>query len=245
MSETLITETCQIVWWKGYVKGRFVALLESEVRPAEVVGESPPIRWRGSGEPEPTESAVQALDALTERLVDAGWTLREPREDAWFGLVLSRPAAAPVVPDAAEDPRPAVATGAVATSPDQAPVVERLHLELVRALDEIEHERQLRQEAEQQAGRQAAQQAARVAAPSAPPPPLPPQSSRGRRPVLTAVELASVVAASVVALLLFDSAYAAAVAALTAGGGAPGPHTPPPRRGGREVPPPPRNPPPG
>src|SRR3954452_18236059 len=128
MSETLITETCQIVWWKGYVKGRFVALLESEVRPAEVVGESPPIRLRGSGAPEPTESAVQALDALTESLVDAGWTLREPRADAWFGLVLSRPATEPVVAAVAEDPRPQVAKRDVAAGPGEAPAVERLHL---------------------------------------------------------------------------------------------------------------------
>src|SRR3954469_14687943 len=217
MSETLITETCQIVWWKGYVKGRFVALVGSEVAPAEVVGESPPIRWRGSGEPEPTESAVQALDALTESLVDAGWTLREPRADAWFGLVLSRPATAPVVAAAADYPRPPVAVREVSAGPADAPVVERLHLELVRALDEIEHTRRLRQEAGQQTEQQAEQQAIRAAAPSAPPRPLPPQSSRGRRSVLTAVELASVVAASMVALLLFESAYAAAVAALTAG----------------------------
>jgi hypothetical protein len=221
MSATLITETCQIVWWKGYVKGRFVALLESDLRPAEVVGESRPIRWRGSGEPEPTESAVEALDALTESLVDAGWTLGEPRADAWFGLVLSRPATQPVVPAVAEDSRPPVAKREVPGSPAEAPAVERLHLELVRALDEIEHERRLREEAEQQAGhwaeQQAAQQSARVAAPSAPSSPFEPHSSRGHRPILTVVEVATVAAASVIALLLFDSAYAAAVAALTAG----------------------------
>ena len=100
MNAGLITETCRIAWWKGYVKGRFVAVLESEARQPEVVAESPSWRWPGSAPPEPTDEARHALDALTDELVASGWTLDESQPEVWYERVLTRPAIAlAAVPD--------------------------------------------------------------------------------------------------------------------------------------------------
>ncbi len=209
MNAGLITETCRIAWWKGYVKGRFVAVLESEARQPEVVAESPSWRWPGSAPPEPTDEARRALDALTDELVASGWTLDESQPEVWYERVLTRPA---------------IALAAVADEPDEAPVlrvapaeepresqaVARLRSELVLALDEVERQQRLRSEAEERARRIATSPPA-VAGPSSTPPP------RRRRALWIVLELVSVVAAAAVFLVVLDSTYAAVVAGLTTG----------------------------
>lgn len=210
MSATSITETCQIVWWKGYVKGRFVALVEADALPAEVVGESPPVRWRGSGPPEPTEAAVQALEALTEQLVASGWTPHEPSADAWFGLVLSRSATDLAAAEMMVGEEDAVVELRPASDRREPRALTNLRSELVQAFDEIARERRLRLEAEEQARRESA---ARPVAQPAAQPDARPRRHRLRIPG----ELLAVVAAAVIAFLVLDSAYASAVAGLTAG----------------------------
>jgi hypothetical protein len=209
MNAGLITETCRIAWWKGYVKGRFVAVLESEARQPEVVAESPSWRWPGSAPPEPTEEARRALDALTAELVASGWTLDESQPEVWYERVLTRPA---------------IALAAVADDPEEAPVlrvapteerresqaVTRLRSELVLALDEVERQQRLRSEAEERARRIATSPPA-VAGPSSTPPP------RRRRALWIVLEVVSVVVAAAAFLVVLDSTYAAVVAGLTTG----------------------------
>jgi hypothetical protein len=217
---TLITETCRITWWKGYVKGRFVALVESEARPPELIAESPPVRWRGSDPPEPTDAAVHALDALTERLVSSGWTPREASADVWFGLVLSRPATAMVVADGiAEEPDAEVENSVTEDEHRESPAVTRLRSELLHALDEVERQQRLRVEAEERAKRVVTDATAAAATDlpaaaeteAAAAPPL----ASERRAVGIALEMTSVFAAAVIFLLVFGSIYASVVAALT------------------------------
>jgi hypothetical protein len=208
MNAGLITETCRIGWWKGYVKGRFVAVLESEARQPVLVAESPSVRWRGSGPPDCNDEARHALDALTDDLVTAGWTLDESPPEVWYERVLTRPATALAgvsdQPDEVPDARPA-------EERRESQAVLRLRSELVLALDEVERQQRLRSEAEELA-RRAATRPSAVAAPAAPP-----RRPRHRRALWIVLELASVAAAAAIFLLVLDSAYAAVVAALTTG----------------------------
>jgi len=204
---TQVTETCRIAWWKGYVKGRFVALAESELRAPEVVAESPPIRWRGSDPPDPIDAATMALDALTERLVDSGWTVGEHGGDPWFERVLTRTATVHVV----DDPDAGAADHAPAPELRDSTAVALLQTELVRARDEVERERDLRQAAEQQA-----QRVARTHPAVAPTRSVAAEPSRSRT-IWILLEILSAAVAFEVAFLVFDSLYAAVVAALTTG----------------------------
>ena len=209
MNAGLITETCRIAWWKGYVKGRFVAVLESEARQPEVVAESPSWRWPGSAPPEPTDEARHALDALTDELVASGWTLDESQPEVWYERVLTRPATAlAAVPD--EPDEAPVLRVAPTEEPRESQAVTRLRSELVLALDEVERQQRLRSEAEERARRIATSPPA-VAGPSSTPPP------RRRRALWIVLEMASVVAAAAVFLVVLDSTYAAVVAGLTTG----------------------------
>ena len=219
---TLITETCRIAWWKGYVKGRFVALVESEARPPQLIAESASIRWRGSDPPEPTDAAVHALDALAERLVSSGWTPGAVSTNAWFGLVFSRPATALVAADdLAARPGQEVESPAREDEHRESPAVARLRAELLHALDEVDRQQRLRAEAEERAKR-VAMHATPVAATDPPAAvetevAVVPQLASERRAVAIALEMTSVVAAAMIFLLVFDSIYAAVVAALTTG----------------------------
>jgi hypothetical protein len=211
---TLITETCRITWWKGYVKGRFVALVESEVRAPQLIAESSPIRWRGNDPPEPTDAAVRALDALADRLVSSGWTPGEVSTNAWFGLVFSRPATAMVVAEGtADEPAEEVESSAPQEGNRESPAVTRLRSELLYALDEVERQRRLRAEAEEQAKRAVTSAPATAETEAA----VAPQFASELRAVAIALEMTSVVVAAVVFLLVFGSIYAAVVAALTTG----------------------------
>jgi hypothetical protein len=219
---TLITETCRIAWWKGYVKGRFVALGESETRPPQLIAESSPIRWRGSDPPEPTDAAVDALDALVEQLVSSGWTPGEVSTSAWFGLVFSRPATALVVVDGiADETDDEVESSAPEDEPRELPAVTRLRSELLHALDEVDRQQRLRAEAEERAKRVVTN--ATPAAATDPPAAAETEAAAvvplasELRAVAIALEMTSVVTAAVIFLLVFDSIYASVVAALTTG----------------------------
>lgn len=209
MNAGLITETCRIAWWKGYVKGRFVAVLESEARQPEMVAESPSWRWPGSSPPEPTDEARRALDALTDELVASGWTLDETLPEVWYERVLTRPATARAAITDAPDETPDVRL-AHAEEPRESQAVVRLRSELVLALDEVERQQRLRSEAEERARRVATSPPAVDGTPSSPPPPR-------RRALWIVLEFASVVAAVAVFFVVLDSTYAAVVAGLTTG----------------------------
>ena len=210
MNTALITETCRIAWWKGYVKGRFVAVLESEARQPEVVAESPSWRWPGSAPPEPTAEARHALDAITDELVASGWTLEESPPEVWYERVLTRPATAlAAVPD--EPDEAPVLRVAPVEEPRESQAVARLRSELMLALDEVERQQRLRSEAEERARRVATSPAAVAARAAAPPRP------RRRRALWIVLELASVAAAAAIFLFVLDSTYAAVVAGLTTG----------------------------
>jgi hypothetical protein len=83
-------DTCEIVWWSGYVKGRFQAYARSTAGVPRLVAESPAIRWRSSSPPGPIEAAVDALEVLTRALADAGWVVVDRSGETWFGMVLAR-----------------------------------------------------------------------------------------------------------------------------------------------------------
>jgi hypothetical protein len=199
-------ESCQIVWWRGYVKGRFQAYAGAAPE-RELIAESPAIRWRSSTPPEPTEAAVAALDALTNRLSEAGWQPQQGQVDPWFGLRLSRPAAAN-----AEAPTH-VHAGTTPTrarsrrSPEREPRLDdalfaELRAEIEDARAAVRQERDRRFEAEAEALRLKE------------PPARPPTQPLSERALLAAYAIA-VLAAALVGLVGFDSIYGAIVAALT------------------------------
>jgi hypothetical protein len=106
-------DTCEIVWWSGYVKGRFQAYARATSGTPRLVAESTAIRWRSAAPPGPTEAAVEALEMLTGRLADAGWVVVDRSGETWYGMVLSRHAdAEPAAPPSQEEHDPvAVAVG--------------------------------------------------------------------------------------------------------------------------------------
>jgi len=192
-------ETCEIAWWKGYIKGRFEARLRSTSGAPQLVAESPLVRSRGDGLPEPTQAAVRALNALTERLIADGWTAAESPLEEWFQLVFTRPTSAPPVVAKPKEERPPQ------REPAESAAVARLRSELAQARDEGEREQQLRRQAEQRPRLV-------VTEPSSEPTAAPAR----RRPLWIVLEVAAVVAAAVL-FLLAGSVYAALVAGLTTG----------------------------
>jgi hypothetical protein len=121
-------DTCEIVWWSGYVKGRFQAYARSTSHVPWLVAESPAIRWRSASPPGPTEAAVQALETLTRGLADAGWVVVDRSGKTWFGMVLSRHAGAEPVaaPGEEHDPR----AGDDQSGPDELPLLAPIRREL-------------------------------------------------------------------------------------------------------------------
>jgi hypothetical protein len=195
-------ETCEIVWWSGYVRGRFQAIAVSPSARRRVIDESAQIRWRSTSPPAPIRTAVEALEALTSRLAEAGWSVGSRSEERWFGLVLSRPVAAgaetPVTSDADDELDEAPRLG-------NEPQLSALLAELHSARREAELERRRRIDAESRA-RQL------LASPSPPKTevPDPPQ-----RPLLLAAYAIAVAGAAMIFLIGLHSVYAAIVAALT------------------------------
>ena len=199
MKTSAALETCEIAWWRGYVKGRFQAYVGPPAR-RELIGESPAFRWRSSEPPAPTAAAKAALGVLTDELAETGWHLEEHDAEPWFALRLSRPAVAdlwaptptPVSPGAA-DPKPRL---------DEALLAElRSELDDAREAARLERGRRLEAEAE----------ALRLKEP--------PPRRRPTQPLSAWALLASygiaVAAAALVGLVGFESIYGAVVAGLT------------------------------
>jgi hypothetical protein len=195
-------QTCEVVWWRGYMTGRFHAWTKPSSGVPELVGESPTVRWRHSSPPDQSADAVAALETLIDRLVDQGWTVAQRRDEAWYGYMLWQPSAEP------EERGHDV----------PAPLFERVQSELTDARSHAERERQRRVQAEDQLHRAQsklldlgnARPEARTSAA------VPPPTSRPRRPAMLLVAYALAVAAAAALFLVgFHSVYEAAVAALT------------------------------
>jgi hypothetical protein len=179
-------DRCEIVWWSGYVKGRFQAYASSASRPPVLIAESPAFRSRSGGSPAPTEEATAALTALTDRLEQAGWADQGDDNGTWYGVVLRR-AAIELAPTSTRD--------------SDVAVVARLRRELEEALDVADRERRLRLEAESES-LQLAARAARDVGPSS-------------RPFVVVGYVLAIVYAAAIFLVGFHSLYAAIVASLT------------------------------
>src|SRR5207249_2062059 len=65
--------TCDVLFWRGYVKSAFYARVFSDDGEPLAVAESPFFRARGNGIPDETDEAVAAYQALRDRLESAGW----------------------------------------------------------------------------------------------------------------------------------------------------------------------------
>ena len=186
--------SCEIIWWRGYVKGRFQAYAgAAEAR--VLIAESLPFRSRSTGPPEPTDAATAALNALIDELAESGWHLEEHQPGEWFGLRLSRP----VVAEVPSPERPA---------PSREPeLVDALLAELRAELDDAHaaarRERDRRLEAEAEALRL-----------KEPPPRHRPAQPLSAWALVGSYGIA-VVAAALVGLVGFESIYGAVVAALT------------------------------
>jgi hypothetical protein len=64
-------KTCEIVWWRGYVKGHFEAWTQPPSGERRCVGASPAFRWRSPDPPPDAEPASSALETLLAGLADA------------------------------------------------------------------------------------------------------------------------------------------------------------------------------
>lgn len=194
-------ESCEIVWWRGYVKGRFQAYAGAAPE-RELIAESPAIRCRSSTPPEPTAAAVAALDALTEQLSETGWQAQEGQTHPWFGLRLSRLVEAKAPPHAQAKTTPTRSRPSSEREPklDDALLAE-LRVELEDARTAVRQERHRRLDAEAETLRL-----------------MEPPRQRPTLPLslwLLASYGIAVLAAAFVGLVGFGSIYGAAVAALT------------------------------
>jgi hypothetical protein len=91
--EIATEEICEIAVWRGYAKSRFYGRLDASDLPETTdlaVAESHPFRFRGNGEPDRTEAAEAAYEALVEKLVADGWEL-DSSGDAWYASRFRRP----------------------------------------------------------------------------------------------------------------------------------------------------------
>lgn len=76
---------CTIVWWRGYVKSRFLAIGEAEPGDDPVIAASPFFRWRSAEPPPETPAIAQALQALVRSLELRGWAACG-RGTRWFSV---------------------------------------------------------------------------------------------------------------------------------------------------------------
>jgi len=81
-SASIRSETCEIAWWRGYVKSDFYAKGDGS-DDGYVVERSPLFKWRSAEPPPRTEPAVAACEALVGVLLAQGW---EPagRGTEWY-----------------------------------------------------------------------------------------------------------------------------------------------------------------
>jgi hypothetical protein len=198
-------ETCQIVWWAGYVKGRFQAYTTQTSLAPELVDESPAIRWRSDLPPGPVEPAVAALEVLTRRLADAGWVVTGRSDETWYGLMLSRPAAEGARPETLDD-RPEPEVHREPAPPPEAHLDSALLTQLRSELEDARHAAEL-----ERTRRIEAESGALRLIPPQDDVPEPPRS----RVLFFTLYAAAVAAAVLVFLVGFDSVYAAVDAGLT------------------------------
>ena len=196
-------ETCEVVWWSGYVRGRFQAYTRPPSLAPELIDESPTIRWRSSSPPGPVEPAVAALEVLTRRLEESGWVVAGQSEETWYGLVLARPSTDADHTSGFDD-RPHTEPHRELPPPAEqhldAALLAQLRSELREARAATEVERTRRIEAETGALRLL--------------PAQPEVPARRRTPFFVAYA-ASVVAVTAIVLVGLDSVYAALDAGLT------------------------------
>jgi hypothetical protein len=182
--------TCTIIWWQGYTRGRFQAVVDTD--PPTLAAESPTIRHRG-GPPEPTAGNTALVETLEQRLVDAGWTPADEGGDEWFERAFTRPYAEPAISEPEID--------APSFAEAEPGLLDELRAELREARAAAERERRARVEAE-------------AHVPVAEPPTEPAAAARTVGAVAVAVYALAVGGAAVVFLVGFHAPYAAAVAAL-------------------------------
>jgi hypothetical protein len=82
--------TCEIRFWRGYLKANFYACVFGHDGQPLAVAESPFFRAHGNGIPDKTEEAVAAYDALRQRLELSGWEHAAPGR-TWYGDLYSLP----------------------------------------------------------------------------------------------------------------------------------------------------------
>jgi len=198
-------ETCEIVWWSGYVKGRFQAYTSPASRAPVLIAESPAIRWRSSDPPGPIETAVHALEELTSRLAEEGWVVAERTGNTWYGLLLTRAGSRSAPPPVIHEREAFVEHEEEAAEEDrlESALLAELQRELREAREEAERERRRRIEVE--SGLRLVEAAPKAESEQAAPRP---------RFVYPAYVVAVAVAA-VIFLVGFGSPYASLVAALT------------------------------
>jgi hypothetical protein len=196
-----VLETCEIVWWRGYTRGRFQAHAHSPSRPPWLVGESPSFRWRSSSTPGATDDvAVEAYELLVRRLEGDGWEANGQNEKTWFGLVMSRPS--PDLEPVAPTVEPEMHLEAAGDRQLESALLDHLRAELDDARSETERERTRRLAAE------ATPLHLVVSEPRA--------DRASPRSLLVRAAYAVVIAiAAAIFLVAFHSVYAAVVAALT------------------------------
>src|SRR5919197_3435411 len=81
--------TCEIQFWRGYLKAAFFARVFAEDGEPLAVAESPFFRARGNGIPDETDEAVAAYRALRERLEASGWQYVASGK-SWFADTYAR-----------------------------------------------------------------------------------------------------------------------------------------------------------
>jgi len=77
--------TCELRWWRGYVKSRFYAVAIEADGSRATIAQSPDFSWRHGSPPTEIPEAVAALEAVVEAVRRAGWTAAG-RGDAWYEL---------------------------------------------------------------------------------------------------------------------------------------------------------------
>src|ERR1700730_9191820 len=196
-------QTCEILWWRAYVTGRFQAWTKPRSGAPRLVDESPSLRWRHSAPPHQSAAAVAAVETLLEQLAEQGWEVTQHGDETWYGYVLSGPA------DAAEQLR----SVAILQAHARAAFPEQLRAEphQPHRTDSEPHEAYEARRAESERPDEAAGPEARVSTVAAQRTP-----HTRRPPLLFAVYALAVAGAAAVSLVGFHSGYAAAVAALTA-----------------------------
>jgi hypothetical protein len=195
-------DVCEIVWWSGYVKGRFQAILNPASTSPRLVAQSAQMKWRSATPPGRTEDAVALFEDLKGRLTAAGWTVAGQSENAWYAVELTRPSLEQPVARASNGSGHVDRAPAARADTREPELLAQLRSDLHTARQEAARERERRLQAESAALQVVV-------------PPRPAVEPPRRSPLLVAAYATVVVAAVSLFLLGFHSVYAAVVAGLT------------------------------